>query len=387
MKFVFKLTLLCLLSICHVRAKKKYFDYTVVDEHNETLYDSMTPMDYLMRTNKTFGVGYTVGYDRNINLYSEPNTFNVRSTPANYTFYFYRDNDKYYIRDEECSFLCANPCGVVFMSKVRLQHYCKFYVEKHGHNVYSIFATNNGPTGVIHKTLDFERNKNMVFAQVTNNVTRQDGAMFHLKHGPRLRKVSCPAIMRVPQRNLAAEGRMCHIDPSIILNKNSLPTTESDVYVRKDHIKYYRMRTGVQNRVFTKSLSSNNAYVLRDSKTCQYLCQSNMCGVYMSDYDVEGECNFVFDSTSRSSFYIRLPTDNYYLSYNDTTGVMNFSHTINSRVEFYEVLENDPNTECLQRQKKASTCGKPLNGVTNTLTINLPNLFLFLVLNKTLVSN
>ncbi|APO13993.1 FGF-2 [Plodia interpunctella granulovirus] len=46
----------------------------------------------------------------------------------NYTFYAYSDGNNYYIRDENCNFVCANTCGTVYLSSVRVKHLCKFSI-------------------------------------------------------------------------------------------------------------------------------------------------------------------------------------------------------------------------------------------------------------------
>ncbi|QOD40074.1 fgf-2 [Matsumuraeses phaseoli granulovirus] len=352
-----------------------------------------SPMFYLQMTNKTFGLGYTVGVDHNLNLYTERYSNYIRSTPSNYTYYFFKDRNKYYIRDERCNFVCVNPCGTVFTSAIRYQHYCKFVIDKFD-NKYSIFASSTGQA-TTHRILNFNKTLNMLTANVVYNTndTVHNKAPFTLKHGPRPQMNKCVSLLKVPQKNLDMKDQeRCQLD--IDVSAAAIINPNIDMYVKQDNKKFYKLKMGNsyingdgaltgENVIFQKNYVEPNVYIFRNVDTCKYLCQSSECGVYMAEENSK-ECNIkVEQSLLRDSFYIKFMYNNYYLSYNNTDDSMTFSHNTKSRIEFVEtVYDNKVSCNPVEINNEPSTkkCGDN-NSSANTLTINLPHLFLFLVLN------
>lgn len=332
-------------------------------------------MEYLEATNKTHGVGFTVGCDHNINLYSEPSTSKVRSTPASYTYYFFRDRtNKYFVRDETCKFLCANPCGVVFVSPVILQHYCKFVVTQNG-DAYGLYLS--GATS--HRVLEFDKEANLLKGRTVYNVndTVREPTPFRFKNGPVTYAGDCVPITKVPSKNLDASGERCNLS---VTKPTSYPNF--DVHVKKDSKKYYKLRVethGTLSGVFLKSVVEPNVYQLRNVETCEYMCRSSECGVYMSPDGSKEDCKIhVEQSFLRDSFYIRFKHDNYYLTVVD--GELTVSHNSGSRIEFVETeYLGKPTCGDVVGVTTAGRCGQ--RSVGNSLTINIPQLFFFLVLN------
>ncbi|ACZ63591.1 FGF-2 [Pieris rapae granulovirus Wuhan] len=365
-------------------------NYTVHLMDGTTLNNTLSPMEYLLQTNKTYGLGFSVGLDRNnINLYSDPSSFSVRSTPANFTYYFFRDKSKYFIRDHQCNFLCVNPCGESFMSPIRFQHYCKFNIIKNLNNKYSVYASSKS-VSITHRILEFDNVENKLRARIVKNANEsmmETIPPFQLKNGPILYRGKCVPINKVEQKNLDTTEERCKLNDIV---KSTAPTNV-DVYVKKDNVKFYKLRlendqnTAFENGdVFVKNVLQPNVYSLRNVKTCKYVCQNYDCGVYMSDEN-SNECKIrVEQNEDRNSFFIRFLHNNYYLSYNASVDTMSFSHNTKTRIEFVEAeYKKKLNCKKFEFNANKSPTNKCTKSLGSTLSINLPHLFFFLMLNFT----
>nr|QGY99851.1 FGF [Cydia pomonella granulovirus] len=339
------------------------------------LHDSVSPATYLKRSNKTHGFGYVIGLDddhHNTNLQSSTDSPDIRSTTANFTYYFYLDNNnKYYIRDNRCNFVCVNQCGTVFTSEVRLRHHCKFNLVWRG-SACGIYTVNK--EGVVSKILQFDMEQNLLTALINTSVP-VDGlpTPFTLKHGPKLMGNRCEALNKVSQRTLNTSKNKCVVD-------SILKEDVEDVVTDK---RFYKLRMGNafidgDDLIFHKTeLDQPNVYTFRNVHTCKFLCESSECGVFMSDRN-GSECR-VRVERSGSSYHIRFVGNNYYLSYNNSDSSMAFSHSTKSNIVFEETEYNDKLSCGGVSSGPIKKCGSSSLG--NTLTINIPHLFLFLMLN------
>ncbi|AAQ21708.1 fgf [Cryptophlebia leucotreta granulovirus] len=365
-------------------------NYTISLKDGSVLYDSRTPNDYLKLTNKTYGLGYVIGLNDHINLHSEPKSIDVRSTTANFTFFFYLDNNnKYYIRDENCNFLCLNHCGKVFTSPVRLRHHCKFNLLWKENRLGIYMVNKNGDPS---KILKFDREQNLLTALV-NNTLNVDmlPTPFRVKYGPQEVGVRCTSLSKIPQKTLDTSKNKCVTDT--ILEYNYDPSTNNDMFVKKDDKKFYKLRLGDSfingdgslngpNVIFHKNIIEPNVYLFRNVHNCKFLCQNTKCGMFMSDENTS-DCKIrVEQSLLRDYFYIKFINSNYYLSYNTSENSMSFSHSTKSNIVFEETSYNEKLTcsNILSSVDKVSDkCNS--NNLGNILTVNLPNMFLVLMLN------
>ncbi|ABC61236.1 FGF-2 [Choristoneura occidentalis granulovirus] len=342
---------------------------------NKTIISDVSPYTYLSTTNKNDGIGFTIGVNNDTNLYSELSTYTVKSTTANYTYYFYKDKNKFYIRDSNCNFLCVNSCGSVFLSHIRYRHFCKFNIKKI-HNKYSIYAGNH-----TNRVLEFKKDDNLLKAKIVSNTNNfvDENTLFILKNEPKPNPTKCVQISKTEQKLLAKDQR-CQLNT--ILN-NTVSLSNIDVFVKKDNKKYYKllMKSSEYDKVFIKHFYINNVYVLQDVNTCKYLCQNEKCGVYMSNENTE-ECKIKIDQ-GKSDLFIRFNHSNYYLTYNSMNDSMTFSNNKKTFIKFVEtdtphVTKHCQNYEPINK-KQFQKCPVSNNG--NSFMINLPSLLIFLALN------
>ncbi|AMF83848.1 fgf-2 [Cnaphalocrocis medinalis granulovirus] len=278
-----------------------------------------TVLDYLMSTNKTVGVGYTMGLNDNINFYTDTSTGFVRSMPvAKHVYYFYRDvnNDKYFIRDENCGFLCVNPCGDVFTSLNRYHHYCKFMITNKNSERFGIFTSSNGAT-ITHRLLEFDLFNNILRAKIVRNIT---DSIIHenkiiLKNGPQSTPpTKCEPIHLAEHINLDNTNDKCKLDDTIVnvIKKQTKNNNPNSMGIKKDSLIYYKITIDTKDnnthtKVFIKNtLEANNVYTLRDIDTCMFLCKSQECGVYYSTENSE-ECKIkILHNKYKSYFFSTL---------------------------------------------------------------------------------
>lgn len=376
---------LILNKFCYFTYSLEGGEFIIVNDANDSLHTD--PLKYLETTNKTFGLGYTINYDNNVNLFSDDTSINVKSTTSNFTYFFYLVKNKYYIRDDKCNFICINPCGKVFTSPMRLQHFCKFIIKKIK-NKYSIYTSSTGVTNTTYRVLKFDVNRNVLKGKIVShtNDSVTEKALFKLTNGPVPYKGSCIPVTKVQQKNLDTSDDRCNVDKSITDNKKTKPVSITDVYIKKDNLKFYKIRfsdSKYSSDVYIKNVINNNVFVIRNVKSCKYLCQNIKCGVYES-YENSLDCLInVHQKTSNAPFYVRFVSNNYYLSYNETTDSMAFSHNTKGILEFVDTDYSDK----MVCEKFEINTGRPPSekchpsNLSNSLTINLPQLFLFLMLN------
>nr|ARX72106.1 fibroblast growth factor 2 [Erinnyis ello granulovirus] len=348
----------------------------------EHIYHDAHPMRYLANTNKTSGLGYTIGVRRDkVNLYVQRGSVEVRSIPSNYTFYFYKDNDnKYYIRNNVCRFLCIDMCGVAFVSPVRYKHHCKFYLNATRDGSFSILYVNNG------KRRDF------MFDSVNNilrvNKTVTDEHPFVLKHGPVQDERRCRPIAKSVQQTMVVNEHQC-----------TPKTTNASLYlrggvkvaVRKDDHRYYKMQLYDGTRLFendmfvTHTTTSPGLYAIQNVNTCEFLCYNDECGVYTATTN-NFECKVRMVINRDKTFYVRFYQNDHNLLYNTTTNELSCAMNKKSRVKF--VLTNDDvhryscnNLNIDSRQESTKKCKKNnVKNKANSFVLSLPNLVFFLML-------
>lgn len=360
----------------------------------DTIRDT-TPAGYLARSNKNEGVGYSIVFD-NIRLHPDPESNSIRSTTANYTFYFYRDGPKFYIRDRKCNFVCMNPCGTVYTSPVRLQHQCKFAVGLGAGGLFKIYAVSRG-VNTTYRGFEFVREDNILRGRIRLASEADVSASFRLEGQPRHER-SCKRIASVPQKNLdvrrEGEGddvnRCSMIDTAAVFSNPN-----ADVVVREETKRYYALRMdrgyldgngalSARKSVFVKHYVSPNVYVFRNAETCKFLCLSRECGLFASG-GYTAECQIrVEQSLLRDTLFVRFLKTNYYLSYNEKTGRVDYAENAKSRVEFEETAP--PGTgECTPFSTSDPGPAPPRRGCPKnsgeTLVISLPSLLLVAVLN------
>ena len=352
------------------------------------IHHDADPMRYLYNTNKTYGLGYTIGvYRDNVNLYVEQNSPIVRSIPSNYTFYFYNDNNKFYIRNNMCNFLCVDACGVAFMSPVRYKHYCKFHINSTHTGNFSIFSVNNNGK---RRDFKFDSIHNILKMSKTNT----EEYPFVLKNGPVHHLNKCQPIARTVQQTLVVNTDEC--TPTVKKNKHGSGGVE--VSVKRDDHQYYGMRPmdidddsqfSQRHHLFVKHIISPGVYVLQNAITCKFVCQNSECGVYMSNVN-NGQCKVHVMTNRDNSFYVRFYNDNYNLMYNTTTNELSYAHSKRSRVKLVPILKNKDthryvcnNLEVSSRDyddESTKECKKFSRNTANVLSLSIPNIVFFLML-------
>ncbi|UXX41917.1 fgf-2 [Psilogramma increta granulovirus] len=308
----------------------------------------------LYKSNKNHGVGYTIGvYRDNVNLYVEHESPIVRSIPSNYTFYFYNDNNKFYIRNNMCNFLCVDVCGMAFMSPVRYKHYCKFYINSTRTGNVAIFLVNkNGKR----RNLKFDAIQNIL--KIDKTTTDSEEYPFVLKNGPIHHQNECRPIARTVQQILNVNTEECNpLKKNKNKNFSGVGRGGVEVSIKRDDHQYYGMRlikindddndddNNIQflqrNHLFVKHNIIPGVYVLQNAITCEFVCQNSECGVYMSNVN-NGQCKVHLMTNRDNSFYVRLHnSNNYNLIYNTTTNMLLFAENdIKSRVKLIPIHKN-----------------------------------------------
>lgn len=354
------------------------------------IHHDADPMRYLHNTNKTYGLGYTIGVLRdNVNLYAELDSPTVRSIPSNYTFYFYNDNNKFYIRNSMCNFLCVDVCGVAFMSPVRYKHHCKFHINStHTGNI-SIFSVNNNG-----KRRDFKFDSIHNILKMSMTTTDTEEYPFVFKNGPIHHHNRCQPIARTVQQTLVVNTGEC--TPTLKKNKHN---NGVEVSVKKDDHQYYTMQTIddddddsqfiQRHHLFVKHYISPGVYVLQDAITCKFVCQNSECGVYMSNVN-NGQCKIHVMTNRDNSFYVRFYNNNYNLMYNTTTNELSYAHSKKSRVKLVPMHRNKDthrymcnNLEANSREyddESTKECIKLKKNTASALSFSIPNIVFFLML-------
>ncbi|AGQ20366.1 fgf-2 [Clostera anastomosis granulovirus A] len=367
-------------SLCHNSYTYKVAeDYTVQLYDNELIHDSKSPIHYLMISNKTQGVGFNVGVlNGTVNLYTDAASRYVRSTPSNSTYYFFKDGDKYYIRDGDCNFVCANPCGVVYVSRVRVKHQCKFAVNRRADH-YSVYAYNTNEVVVTYRVLWFDVKQNVLRARaLTDNesISRVD-APFLLRGDPTWYAGRCVPIKRTHQKVSTRNVCMIDVDKD---GGSMINSTNVDLYVKKDNRRLFSLRTAHDNTtlydgVFSKTVISPNVYVLRNEDTCKYLCHTIECGVFMGREN-SAECTVRMErSVNNAFFYLKFVQNNLYLSFN---GSVLSTQEATTRVWFDETKTVDARQRCSAYSRNTRRNGTKLCD-TSSSTIASTNLIKLLV--------
>ncbi|AER41544.1 fibroblast growth factor 2 [Epinotia aporema granulovirus] len=321
--------------------------YKKTDKYRTT--NDMSILSYLLESTKLKGVGFNIAV-KNTDQYTNLHVTNdnvVRVTTADYTFYFYRDGNKYYIRDASCKFLCANPCGVVFTSSIRLQHYCRFNIKMITTGLFKIYLDSRNNDVVKYKSLDFVVADNKLRA-LTNLHNYDDVKASFRIHGTPIYDASCPRLSTVDSKNLDAlssedMSKKCAIPDQ---NDNSV-LVNYDVHIKQDRRQYYQIKIGEEyidgeggvvesSKVFQKHFIKPNVYAFRNINTCKFICQNANCGVYMSSV-YSNDCKLrVEQSLLRDSFFVKFIQNNYYLSY--TNKNVTYSSNPRSKIEFDEYM-------------------------------------------------
>lgn len=358
------------------------------------IHHDANPLRYLITTNKNYGLGFTIGvYRDNVNLYVERNSHVVRSTPSNYTFYFFNDNNKYYIRNVACNFLCVDACGTAFMSPVRYKHHCKFQINSTRAGNFSIFIENNGKR----RDLNFDSVHNILRI---NKIDTVEEYPFVLKYGPVNHSNKCQPIARTVQQILVVNTGECV--PTI--KKIKQQAAGVDVSVKKDDHQYYEMQLmdttdttqfTPRHNLFVKHIISPGMYVLQNALTCEFLCQNNECGVYMSNTN-NAQCKIYVFTNRDSSFFVRFANDNYNLMYNTSTNKLSYAHSKRSRVKLVPVTKNKNAHRYVCNNLEASSssddgikkeCKNFRTNAANVLSLSIPNILFFLILSYNNTNN
>ncbi|AEB00395.1 fgf-2 [Clostera anachoreta granulovirus] len=375
-------------SLCHNPYTYKVAeDYTVQLYDNELIHDSKSPIHYLKISNKTLGVGFNVGVlNGTVNLYTDTVSRYVRSTPSNSTYYFFKDGDKYYIRDADCNFVCANPCGVVYVSRERVQHQCKFAVNRRVDH-YSIYAYNTNGASVTYRMLWFDVKQNVLRARaLTDNETiNRVDAPFLLRGDPTWYTGRCVPIKRTHQKVLRSNQNMCMIDVDGDVG-SMINSTNVDLYVKKDNRRLFSLRiahdnTTLYDGAFSKTVISPNVYVLRNEDTCRYLCYSVECGVFMGQEN-SAECTVRIErSVENAFFYLKFVNNNNYLSFN---GSVLSTQKATTRVWFDGTKTVGARQRCSAYSRNTRKSGTKLCDTNSSAiaSINLIKLFVTMVLGR-----
>lgn len=387
-----RLTIIVLLC-ASISTQSAKFEY-VVDTIDDGMIMDSSPMGFLERSNKTLGAGYVLGINDLNNIYVDDSS-RLRATTADKYFYFYKDNSKYYIRDEKCNLICLDPCGEAYPSAYRLQHYCKFKVEKATGIRVKIYIVSSGPI-LNYRALEFVQADNIVRGRVNIKSLEDVPASFKLK-GPLKLQNKCPNISKVRQFNLDAkpegsiENTRCSRLNLKAISQNrvlaTLPIKQQSMlfYNLKIEEKYVNGKGKLEDSpseatVFLKQFIKPSVYTFVNSQTCNYLCLNKCGSVYMSP-EMNKDCNVALEQADdRNEHYIRFNNNNYYITYNDTTGAPGFSRGGKSKV----VLVETTDTKFTCRVNVNST-GPPddkcAHNLGNKLIVSLPPLFIFLLLN------
>lgn len=392
MKLYHAALLLCILvqhGWCDTIVYKKADKYRVTDE--------TTVFSRLIASTKLNGVGFNVAV-KNTDQYTNLHVTNdnvVRVTTANYTFYFHHDGNKYYIRDSSCNFLCANPCGVVFTSPIRLQHYCRFNIKLMNTGLFKIYLDTYSNGSIKYKSLDFVVADNKLRA-LTNLRNYTDVKAAFKIHGTPIYHTSCPRLSIADSKNLDAlsvedMSKKCAIPE---LNDNDV-LPNYDVHMKQDRRQYYQIKIGgeyidgeggvAQNsKVFQKHFINPNVYAFRNTKTCKFICQNSKCGVYMSNV-YSNDCKLrVEQSLLRDSFFVKFVQNNYYLSY--TNNNVTYSANPKSKIEFddymYGVVSGCPSFDVYSPSPTNDDCYR--NKGTR-LCVSIVTVLLGFIVNKKIV--
>nr|AHN92163.1 fgf-2 [Agrotis segetum granulovirus] len=364
-----------------------------VDPH----YGDTTPMGFLKRSTKSTGAGYILNVGGSYNIYTDPFT-KIRSTTSNNYFYFYRDDGKYYIRDEKCNFVCANPCGEVFVSAYRLQHYCKFKViQDPATSAFKIYIPSSGSVPT-YRALEFLVKDNLLRAKVGIKNEAEVPALFFFKDPVKIQN-KCPSISKVQQYNLDAhpdnsvpDNRCAHLNTRVLAENRitgSLP-------LKSESVRYFHLmmdskyingaggfsETSGSDTIFQQHYLKPNVFAFRSVQSCSFLCQ-NKCGFVYVTKKYNDDCMIRVEQSSVSnSFFLRFTENNFFLAYNTTTDTLGHTDRARSRLSFVDATVSLPD-ECprLDLDKREERDNKCALSLANNIVINIPHMLFLILLN------
>nr|ANY57623.1 PlxyGVORF104 protein [Plutella xylostella granulovirus] len=287
-------------------------------------------------SNKSIGIGYGLLYNKtdylyykNANEYSNISTVTKRQK---HTFYFYKDtfrNDgKFYIRDDNCKFMCLNPCGHVFMSSTIFTHICKFFIKPVNDSV-KIF-TKSRATPFTYKSLKYNEKSNELVGELYLNSEDDVTASFSLVGDVESFQTYCKKIGETKQKNLDLSTEERCTTPVI----EDTPDYQKKIVVAYEFKNVYDIKVG-DNSIFIGSDAKLSAYsdlntkfykhtvgvnsvVFKHAKSCKYLCVTGCGQTYMTS-DYNEDCTIRLDmSRTSSEFYFRVIKHNKYMYLNNT---------------------------------------------------------------------
>lgn len=340
------------------------------------------------KSSLVFGEGYEIVFNRDTPVYpknlDQNSMIKSISKYENHTFYLYHDrkSEKFYVRDESCRFLCLNPCGVAYMSNVIVKHYCKFKIEEKS-GLYRLYIPSSGASlkKVTYRYLSFDVSRNVVNGVL--NLHNPDLVPYEVKmENKKTNQTGCTKIGKMVALNFdAKESSRCSL-PKV--SEMTPAEITKDIQVVSSVRYFYHLKLpdgyvtssaslnpmmGDYSR-FHKEMVNTNAYVFRNTDTCDYLCM-NKCGVVYMSLIYNTDCKLrIQETTAVGNVYLKFERHHYYLSVDSQGFLSNSTHpTYRNQVQL-QMTEMD-NTQAYD--KKCGVIRTDTSSETDDSCVNVAN--------------
>lgn len=316
-------------------------DFTLFPKNDMVMYkvvgdraNPLTTSQILKLTNSTVGVGFKLLYENQPlypNASMEYASVVTHSLFQTTTWYVYQDRhqkDNFYWRDNNCRFLCMNPCGQVFVSTKILVHYCKWKLRpRNGGNSFHVFieGTAKEQQDTRYRGLKFNSKKNLLEGQIDAKQVSSLSNDFELQRVPHefMRSNKCSVISLTTK----LRARKCELVPltSPVTNRVSPSvglSQELRIFMNiKTHNGFVSQNGAIisspdESTLFHKIKIDRNKMAFRSTAGCRYLCL-NSCGRIYFSTQYSSDCDVTLTLPSAQGVVIKFLLTNKYFKAGD----------------------------------------------------------------------